>query len=304
MKAWALCCAAALVGAGVGAQQPASAPPASSSWAFQPAPDEFRADALLDLRSLNEAIAGETGFVRVDANGDFVGGDGKRIRFWAVNTDVARHPFTATPLGPRNAPDLARHARFLAKRGVNMVRLHRQISPSLEAHPDAAFGDIDQAERDSIWRTVAAMRKEGIYTTISPYWAAPMKFAAAWGIAGGDKQSAFGLLFFDEKLQEAYKSWLRKLFAERNPYTGMALADDASVAIIQIQNEDSLLFWTVDGIKGAQREKLEARFAAFLTRKYGSIAVALHAWNGDHAPGDAPEAGRIALLPILSLIHI
>ena len=301
MKAWALCCAAALVGAGVGAQQPASTPPASSSWAFQPAPDEFRADALLDLRSLNEAIAGETGFVRVDANGDFVRGDGRPIRFWAVNTDVARHPFTATPLGPRNAPDLARHARFLAKRGVNMVRLHRQISPSLEAHPDAAFGDIDQAERDSIWRTVAAMRKEGIYTTISPYWAAPMKFAAAWGIAGGDKQSAFGLLFFDEKLQEAYKSWLHKLFAERNPYTGMALADDASVAIIQIQNEDSLLFWTVDSIKGAQREKLEARFAAFLARKYGSIAVALHAWNGDHAPGDAPEAGRIALLPIWEL---
>jgi hypothetical protein len=305
VKAWALCCCAALASIGAGAQ-PASAPTtaAPSTWAFQPPPDEFRADALLDLRSLNEAVAGETGFVRVGANGDFLRGDGKPIRFWAVNSDVGRRPFIATPLGPRNAPDLARHARFLAKRGVNLVRLHRQLSPALDTHPQAAFGDIDEIERDGIWRTVAAMRKEGIYTAISPYWAVPMKFAAAWGMTGGDKQPALGLLFFDEKLQAAYKSWLRKLFAERNPYTGIALAGDASVALIQLQNEDSLLFWTVDAIKGPQRAQLEARFGAFLARKYGSLAVALHAWNGDRALGDAPEAGRIALLPISELAQI
>ncbi|HKX43518.1 MAG TPA: hypothetical protein VJO99_20325 [Burkholderiaceae bacterium] len=302
LKRRALLGGAALAAAGACSRSeppPASAPP--SPWAFRPAPDEFRADALLDLRSLNEAVAGETGFIRVGANGDFVRGDGTPIRFWAVNTDVARRPFAAAPLGPRSAPDLARHARFLAKRGVNMVRLHRQLGPAIDAHPDAAFDDIDEVERDSIWRTVAAMRREGIYTTISPYWAAMLKLSSAWGFAGGAQQPAFGLLFFDEMLQNAYKSWLRKLFAERNPYTGVSLADDASVALIQLQNEDSLLFWTVDGIQDAQREKLEARFGTFLTRKYGSLAAAAQAWNGDRAPRDAPQAGRIALLPLWEL---
>ena len=34
--------------------------------------------------------------------------------------------------------------------------------------------------------------------------------------------------------------------------TGLPLAKDSSVAIIQLQNEDSMLFWTMQGIKGAQ----------------------------------------------------
>jgi hypothetical protein len=119
--------------------------------------------------------------VRVDGQGGFVRGDGQPIRFWAVNTDLARRePADPAPVGP-GGEDLAHHARFLAKRGVNMVRLHRQISPDLEAQPDAALTDINPAERDAIWRTVAAMRREGIYTTLSPYWAVPMKFAPALG---------------------------------------------------------------------------------------------------------------------------
>ena len=286
------------------APTPAITPSEASTWSFQPPPDEFRADALLDLRSLNEKVAGETGFVHLDANGSFVRGDGQPIRFWAVNSDVARRPFVAAPLGPASAPDLARHARFLAKRGVNMVRQHRQLSPNLATHPNAAITDIDEAERDAIWRMVAAMRKEGIYSTISPYWAVPMKFAKDWGIAGGADQSALGLLFFDPTLQAAYKVWLKKLLAETNPYTGIALAQDASVAIIQIQNEDSLLFWSATGIKGPQRQALEMRFGNFLARKYGSIAKAAAAWRGDHAAGDAPADGRVALLPVWELTQV
>jgi hypothetical protein len=287
--------AAVLLATTVARPQP-STPVDAATWSFLPPPDEFRADALLDLRSLNETVAGETGFVRVDANGDFVRGDGTPMRFWAVNSDVARTAFVTRPLGPTAAPDLARHARFLAKRGVNMVRQLRQLSPALDTNPNAAITDINEAERDAVWRMVAAMRKEGIYSTISPYWAVPMKFSAAWGIAGGADQSAMGLLFFDETLQQAYKVWLKKLLAETNPYTGVALAQDPSVAIIQIQNEDSLLFWTAANIKGPQRLALETRYGNFLAKKYGSVVSALKAWDGDRVADDAPDAGRLALL--------
>jgi hypothetical protein len=282
---------------------PAQAPPgaAVAGWRFEPERDAFSAESLLDLRDLNEKVAGETGFVRIGPDGEFLRGDGAPLRFWAVNTDVGRGPFVATPLGPKTAPDLARHARFLAKRGVNMVRLHRQLSPDLRARPDAAITDINEAERDGIWRAVAAMRKEGIYTTISPYWAAAMTFSKAWGVAGGAQQPAWGLLFFDETLQAAYRAWLKKLLTEKNPYTGTALAQDPSVAIIQLQNEDSLLFWTVGVIKGAQRQVLEALYARFLARKHGSIANAVAAWKGDRASGDALESGHLALLDLWAL---
>src|SRR4051794_30902041 len=87
-------------------------------WPFDPTPDDFRADALLDLRSLNAPI---TGFVRTSPEGDFIDGGGKLLRFWAVNTTV-HEPLPPHSLFPKR--DLDRHAKWLAKRGVNMVRWH------------------------------------------------------------------------------------------------------------------------------------------------------------------------------------
>src|ERR1700722_5020061 len=54
-----------------------------TTWPFVHPEDHFGSDALLDLRSLNEAAAGETGFVRISKDGGFVRGDGSPLRFWA-----------------------------------------------------------------------------------------------------------------------------------------------------------------------------------------------------------------------------
>lgn len=256
------------------------------TWAFEPKRDDFRKDALLDLRFLNEKTAGESGFVTTDGLGGFKLGGGRPVRFWAVNSNVGRDvPFTAAPLGRQTEPILADHAKFLAKRGVNMIRLHSQITPS----PGQSLTDINTKERDWIWRSVAAMRKEGIYTTISPYWSVPMKFAKEWGIPGDAGQSALGLLFIDAKLQSAYRTWLTKLLQETNPYTGIPLAKDPAVAIIQLQNEDSLLFWTVNAIQGQQRANLSAHFGQWLIAKYGSATNIGKHWENDKLPADKPE---------------
>lgn len=261
-------------------------------WAFSPQPDEFRPDAILDLRYLNETTAGESGFLGVNAAGDFVLGNGKAVRFWAVNTTVQRErPFVPRPRWRQSEPDLERHARFLAKRGVNMVRLHAHVNPNLRARPDAAPSDIDEAERDWIWRTVAAMKKQGIYTTISPYWANTMQFSEKWNVPGGHQQSVHGLLFFDEWLQDAFKAWLRALFAEVNPYTGLRLADDPAVGMIHLQNEDSLLFWTVNNLRGPKREDFARQYYRWIIDRYGSIESASRAWSNNRVQGDDPAGG-------------
>ncbi|GAB4468876.1 MAG: hypothetical protein OHK0029_41390 [Armatimonadaceae bacterium] len=274
------------------AVQPASATAAPETWAFTPAPDTFSSEAVLDLRYLNEKVAGESGFVRVDTAGDFRLGNGKPVRFWAVNTNVGREkPWRSRPRWEQKTePNLDTHGRFLAKRGVNMVRLHSHINPDLKANPNARLTDINTAERDWIWRTVAAMKKHGIYTTVSPYWANTMQFNPAWNLPGNPKD-AHNLLFFDETLQGAYKQWLRALLTEKNPYTGIPLAQDPALAIIQLQNEDSLLFWTVNNLKGEHRKALGKRYGEWLTRKYGSLEKATAAWQGNKLPGDDPAAG-------------
>ena len=259
---------------------------AGGTWAFQPAPDTFRPEALLDLRSLNEKQAGEHGFIKLSPDrNSFVRGDDQPIRFWAVTTYVQRD---------RSPRELAHHARFLAKRGVNMVRLHGH----LESHDkNPRFGASDTKALDQAWQLVAAMKKEGIYTSISPYWAAEFKpVPTSWGIEGWpEDQSPQGLLFFNPRLQQAYKSWLKDLLTRPNPHTGIPLAKDPALAVIQLQNEDSLLFWTEQSIKGKQLELLGKQFGDWVTQKYGSIAAAQRAWQGASMKEDDPSRGILGI---------
>lgn len=232
----------------------------------------FRADALVDLRALNEKVAGESGFVRRTADGDFALGNGKPVRFWAVDEYVQNVDGTDV---------VAHKARWLAKRGVNMVRAHVELQPAGE---NSAITDVNQAEVEHVWKLVAAMKKEGIYTTVSPYWAIPVKIRASWNVPGGPGQSAAGLVFWDPTMQKGYRAWLRALLSPPNPHTGIPLAKDPALAIIQLQNEDSMLFWTMQSVAGPQLDELEALYGAWLHRRYGSLDAANAAWGGEH-PG-------------------
>jgi hypothetical protein len=257
----------------------------TGTWPFLPERDEFKSDAVFDLRGLNEKEAGQSGFVRLSRDGDsFVLADGSPVRFWGVTTYVQRdHP-----------SDLAHHARFLAKRGVNMVRLHGELESK---EKEAKLTDIDHRTIDEAWKLVAAMKKEGIYTTISPYWAASLKHVPrSWGIEGWpENQDPQGLLFFNPRLQAGYKAWLKALLAPKNPYSGIPLAQDPALAIIQLQNEDSMLFWTMQNVKGRQLELLGEQFGKWLTRKYGSLERAVQAWNGDAMPEDDLSRGILGI---------
>ena len=48
-----------------------------------------------------------------------------------------------------------------------------------------------------------------------------------------------------DDLKAAYKAWMKALLTPRNPHTGVPLAKDPALAIVQVQNEDSLFFGTV-----------------------------------------------------------
>jgi len=185
-----------------------------------------------------------------------------------------------------------------------MVRYHGQVSPPSDK--DSSLTDVDREDLDRFWKLVAAMKKEGIYTTIDPYWSRSVgKIPASWNIDGAAGHDASGLLFFDKQLQAGYKSWLRALFTEKNPYTGLPLKDDTSVALIQLQNEDSLLFYTAQGIKGAPLERLRALYGDFLVKKHGSLEKARSAWGTplpggegeefQEKQGDEPEKGRMGI---------
>lgn len=275
---------------------------APGAWNFDPADDAFDPAALLDLSYLNEAEAGQDGWVRVDANGDFVRGDGEPIRFWAVNTFVEREkPYNGNRNDPSYSeePLLENLAPWYAKRGVNMVRLHAHINP-----PDPEtkeMTDVNLEEIEWIWRTIGAMKPYGIYATVSPYWANTMESDdAAWEQDWNGQHH--GLLFFEEDLQAAYKEWLRTLFTTPTDYLGGGtLAEEPALAIFQIQNEDSLLFWTVNNLTDGQADRLGKKFGDWALEKYGSFDAALETWGTRYNAGDDYEAGVLGFPNIWEL---
>lgn len=252
--------------------------------------DPFSKDALLDLRGLNEREAGVNGRIRLSVDGQsFVTQNGKPIRFWAVNGGELSKKF--------NDEELATFARFMAKMGVNLIRFHGDVMPK---NADSKITDVDTAEVKAIWRTVAAMKKEGIYSVISPFWPGFVKnIPEAWAL--GDykgKVKPWALLYFEPRLQEAYQSWVKYLYTTRNPYTGIALKDDPAVAVIQIQNEDGLLFWTVQDVQPSLQRVMEKSFYEWILAKYGTIEAAYRAWNNEKMEHDLPAEKRLGIYKI------
>ena len=79
---------------------------------FDPGSDASK--SVLDLRSLNEKEAGQSGFLKLGPSGDrLLLGDGTPVRLWAVNADISGF----------DDKQLDQNARWLARMGVNMVRL-------------------------------------------------------------------------------------------------------------------------------------------------------------------------------------
>jgi len=243
-------------------------------WGFETSTDPFT-NSPIDLRYLNEAVAGENG--PVTAKGDKLYlADGTETRFWMVN--FHNHSL--------DLESMRYIARQYAKSGVNMVRLFIPIfqNDKLET-PD--FNHLDEEIQDGYYKAVAAFREQGIYVKICTYYVLTARVRHEWGMAGFKNYTEkwyqpFGLIFFNEKFQEAYKERNRKLLTTVNPYTGLTMAEDPAVAIIQTQNEDGLFFATFDGRKFVAPEQWESvceQFGDFLTKKHGSLDAAIAAWD-------------------------
>jgi hypothetical protein len=288
---WCVLAAAVLCGIGLmnrSARAGGPDVPEDKSWAFSYDDHGFMPGSETDLRSLNEDVAGEHGYIRLSSDREsFVRGDGQPIRFWAVNADWV--------LG---SPDIEKHARFLASLGVNMVRMHSQVPSSAKDQPIA---DVNAKVIDEIWRAEAAFKKNGIYVTISPYWASATNVPASWDLEGGPNPNSCDLLFFNPKVQDAYKAWVKQLYTPKNPYTGIPLSQDPAVGIIQVQNEDGMFFWTTQGLQPAQQEILGKIFADWLTKKYGSLDKATARWAGDNEIGDDFAQGNVGIMLIWKL---
>jgi hypothetical protein len=251
--------------------------PAEDMWTFEATKDDFSTKSLLDLRHLNEDVAGKHGFIGLSEDKmSFVRGDGTPIRFWGGTESVQ---------GRLNKiEELKSHAEFLAKRGVNLVRWHGRLPDNpnrreREQGRTTELTDVDEEELDEAFKLVATMKESGIYSVLSPYWGTHTKIEDNWKLPDPENDNLAGLVFWVPEVRDAYKGYLRALYTTPNPYTGIPLKDDPAVAIIQLQNEDSLLFYTMSAVKGEPRVMLRRLYLEWLTKKYGTPDDIKKAWS-------------------------
>ena len=263
-----------------------SYPPAPKGWVnFAPGWDTF-GEAELDLRFLNEEYAGENGWIQARED-QFVHADtGEPVRFWGV--------VAGSSIINMRREHIDALARFLAKHGVNLVRIHGGGVYNTSG-PD--FGAIDEVGLDNYFYTVAAFKKQGIYTLPSIYfqhWVHIGQHPEFPEYKDVDQQRPYAIHFFNAAYQKIHRSWFKALLTRENPYTGMPLAEDPAVFSVEALNEDNLLFWTFsyDRIPPEQMRILERKFGDWLAERYGSIQAALRAWDQLHER-DNPGEGRV-----------
>lgn len=257
-------------------------------FAFAPAADRYSPTSGIDLRSLNEKEAGDGGFIGVRGSRFVHEKTGRPVRFWAVN-------------GPpgRDREALRRDARVLAKRGVNLVRLHH---PYYDKN-----GALDPAEVRHAIEVVEAMKAEGIYTHISiyfPLWLQPAP-DTPWLRGYDGRKNPFAALFFNKDFQAKYRSWWVAVLTTPNPRTGKTLIDEPALAGAELVNEDSYFFWTFDAktIPDAQLRIVETQYGDWLKARHGSIAEAVRRWGGVSDPRDRPAEGRLGFRPLWNVAN-
>ena len=219
-------------------------------------------------------------------DGQFLAG-ATPIRFWGVNMVAA---------GAFVFPNLAQGvAARLRKFGVNLIRFHHLDNPGWSASAGTIFADggtrkLNPITVDRLDYLLAQLKRNGIYADMNLH--VSRTYQKNDGVIFADSLADdFGKIpsIFDPYLQNLEKEYAQQLLGHVNPYTGLPLAKDPVLGIIEILNESSLYgAWKENGLKPyknggklIQRHSrmLDSLWVNFLRNKYQTDSALATAWN-------------------------
>ena len=276
------------------AQTPAAPPvaPAPAMFPFVLPWDDAAPGTITDVSFLNAEPAGVNGYI-TPKNGHFVESrTGRRIRFLGTN-------FAANSAFPSHA-DAEKVAARIAKLGINLVRLHHMDNDGWGTGTslwDTSVKDrqrIDPAQLDKLDFLVAQLKKRGVYSNINLHVSRQFTPADGFPASVSDIPFSFDKRVdeFDRRMIKLQKDYARALLTHVNPYTHLSYAQDPAVAVVEINNENSLVGDGWAGTYGTDLDTLPEPFQGelvgfwngWLTKKYDTDAKAQAAWTAGLTP--------------------
>lgn len=288
-----LCSIAALlaVAAPAAAQKPAADQTEQGMTPFVIPWDDAVSGTATDVSFLNTAPAGANGYI-VAKQGHFVESrTGKRIRFLGTNF-CFRSDF------PEHA-DAEKIAAHLAKMGVNVVRITHEDFNTTALWDKSYKGHtrLDPAGLDRLDYLIAQLKLHGIYVDLNLH--VSRTFSPEDGFPDSVKQIPFDfdkrIDNYDRKMVQLQKQFARDYLTHVNPYTRMTYAIDPAVAMIEINNENTLAGPAAGGIDTFNRlpEPFRAEFVKgwndYLRSKYRTTAALRQAWTPINQSDAGPE---------------
>lgn len=265
--------------------------------------DPLAAESVIDMSRLVEAPAGQHGFLRREGSALKFESAARPTKFWGVGS----------PPQGRTPEEMNRAAGWFRKHGINMVRQHTMIN---------AVGLLDRRGRfnserlDRYDRWFAALKDNGIYSTWSVIYPHHGAFLRADDVdrelfAELDKadRSRNGAnrpivvndyINLDRRIQTAAWRYFEALLNHVNPYTGLAYKDDPALAVLEVQNESNVFFFTLNTLSDPEQvpelsRAMRKRFYEFALAKYGSQEATTQAW-GRLMGKDNWAGGELALM--------
>ncbi len=241
----------------------------------------------IDLTWLNEMPAGKSGFLRAEGE-RIVNNKGETVRLFGTNFCGA-----ACFQEEAIAKSIAAH---LAKNGINVVRLH---------HMDNGWGDsiIEDNEANKLSadklakldRLIAEFIAKGIYVNLNLHVSRTYS-----GTPEGAPSYSKGLDHFHPPFIERFKDYARQLLNHVNPHTGRAYKDEPGIAVVEMNNENSLVLnpWWVNALPAPFSSELRELFVKHLRKTYASTEALRQSWgvNDGHTGANLITNGDFAAM--------
>jgi hypothetical protein len=263
-------------------------PDAVPGWfPWTPAQDGTGRDEL-SMADWLEAPAGKSG--RIQRKGDDLVLNGQPVKLWGLNLCYSN----CSP--DKELAD--RRAAFYARNGINAVRLHKYADGPGWAgiQSPGSFETFEPQALDRMDYFVSKLKEKGIYTKLSSTFIVTVgreditkvPFASELGAMGPEPDARIrvghGAVFLSEEIQDLQIRQIEAILKHKNPYSGLTYAQDPAVAIVEMYNEDAVLFFGTMSVlqrSPTLRARTAKSFTRWLKAKYGTEAKLLETWGPD-----------------------